>query len=176
MSLQDDIYGSGALLDVNYLNQGVRPGPGTDFIEETYPGHALGGGDPSIANTTYLPDDYHSTLQEQDYKQTDDWDPWADEDEYGRNPQEALMAEMDLMNTYGTTDLDNIKKQNRWASAFTGGNINKWKQFRKDMPSNMTSIGESLMSLANRSNNPFQYKDYSGKADKFGLGIKGLLK
>ena len=36
---------------------------------------------------------------------------------------------MDLMITYGTTDLDNIKIQNRWASAFTGGYINKWKLF-----------------------------------------------
>ena len=143
----------------------IRPGPSTDFIKDTRPDIALSGNnqDSSYLNNTldYAPDG----LLTNEYKDTaysEDEEPWdweEDEDTW----------DTDMMDTYGTSDLEQIKKQNMRAHRFAGGDVDNWQEMRGNIKQGMSGLGQSLMDFSQSSG---EYEDSGMKGpymyDKIG--------
>tara|TARA_Y100000401_G_scaffold6551_1_gene4491 strand:+ start:7634 stop:8248 length:615 start_codon:yes stop_codon:yes gene_type:complete len=87
----------------------------------------------------------------------DDFNPWEDEDDYGRSPEEAASDRKRLMETYGTTDLESIKKTNLKSYQEGYGDVGDYvadqkKNKRGDI---LKAFGQGLMGIAGDS---FQYE------------------
>lgn len=88
------------------------------------------------------------------------WD-WDEEDEWTDESGNVTdRYKTDMMDTYGTHDLDRIGKQNIRADKYAGGDVNRWQQIRSGIGEGMSGAGTSLMDFARKEmQNPYEYQE-----------------
>ena len=105
------------------------------------------------ASDGLLSNEYRDTTYSED---TEPWD-WEEEDAW--TDEEGNVTDKyktDMMDTYGTSDLDSIRKQNMRAHKFTEGDVNRWQGMRGNIKQGIGGLGQSLMDFAGGSG---QYED-----------------